>query len=105
MRTYTVKPGDSISVIARDVLGDISLWPEIATINGLSNPYIIFPGQVLNLPEPQQATTPSSSDSNATSQTTANGGFPWGGFLVVAGLATGAYILVKKRKNKTVKTT
>lgn len=50
MATYTVRAGDSISKIARDLLGDITRWPEIARLNGLTAPYIIFPEQVLQMP-------------------------------------------------------
>lgn len=50
MGTYTVQSGDSLSIIARDVLGNMSLWPQLATANGLSAPYTIYPGQVLQLP-------------------------------------------------------
>ena len=51
MQTYTVKSGDSLSIIARDVLGDIDRWPEIARLNNLVQPYTIFPGYALLLPE------------------------------------------------------
>lgn len=47
---YTVKPGDTLSLIARDVLGDLSRWPEIMDGNGLDSSDI-FPGQVLILPD------------------------------------------------------
>lgn len=50
MATYTVKSGDSLSRIALNVLGDMSLWPRIAQANGLAAPYTIYPGQVLQLP-------------------------------------------------------
>lgn len=50
MDIYTVKAGDSLSTIARDVLGDLSRWPELARLNLLSQPYTIFPGQVLSMP-------------------------------------------------------
>ena len=49
---YTVESGDSVSIIARDIVGDISRWPEIAAMNNLAQPYIIYPGQVLELPDP-----------------------------------------------------
>lgn len=49
--TYTVKPGDTLSKIARDVLGNMALWPAIAELNDLKNPDLIFPGQVLILPD------------------------------------------------------
>ncbi len=51
-RTYTVKSGDSLSRIAKRELGDASRWPEIFEANRgtISNPDLIHPGQVLNLP-------------------------------------------------------
>lgn len=45
--TYTVKSGDTLSTVARDVLGDMNLWPYLASINKITSPYIIRPGQVL----------------------------------------------------------
>ncbi len=47
---YTVRAGDTLSKIARDVLGDMALWPEIALRNGIKGPdYTIEVGQVLQL--------------------------------------------------------
>jgi LysM repeat protein len=51
MATYIVRSGDSLSKIARDVLGDMRRWPQIAAANRLSAPYTIRAGQVLQLPE------------------------------------------------------
>jgi LysM repeat protein len=48
---YTVQQGDTLSKIARDVLGNMALWPAIAELNDLKNPDLIFPGQVLILPD------------------------------------------------------
>lgn len=48
---YRVKSGESLSIIARDLLGDMQRWPEIAFLNGISHPYFIYPGQVLELPQ------------------------------------------------------
>lgn len=61
---YTVKSGDSLSKIARDVLGNMSVWPEIARLNNISSPYIITPGQQLTLPG---ASTPAAAPSAVTS--------------------------------------
>jgi len=47
---YTVLSGQSLSVIAQAALGDKNRWTEIAFLNGISYPYIIYPGQVLELP-------------------------------------------------------
>ena len=54
---YTVVEGDSLSKIARDVLGNMDLWPQIAEINGIEAPYTIYPGQTLTLPVAGEVTT------------------------------------------------
>ncbi|MEU0596957.1 LysM peptidoglycan-binding domain-containing protein [Streptomyces sp. NPDC006393] len=48
--TYVVQPGDHLAAIARslDVPGG---WQAIAAANHLARPYVIYPGQVLTLPE------------------------------------------------------
>lgn len=47
---YTVRAGDSLTKIARDQLGDMALWQEIALRNGIKGPdYTIQVGQVLEL--------------------------------------------------------
>lgn len=50
--TYTVKKGDSLSKIARQVLGDGNRWREIYDINRdkINDPNLIYPGQSLKLP-------------------------------------------------------
>lgn len=47
---YIVKPGDTLSAIARAHLGDAKRWPEIAKLNGIQNPDLILPGDELRLP-------------------------------------------------------
>lgn len=51
-QTYTVVKGDSLSKIARRLLGDASLWPRIFEANKsiIKNPDLIHPGQVLTIP-------------------------------------------------------
>ncbi len=46
--TYTVKAGDSLSAVGAKVG---VAWETIASLNGLSSPYTIHPGQVLKLAE------------------------------------------------------
>ena len=50
--TYTVKPGDTLSKIAKDQLGDGNAYMEIFEANKdqLSDPDKIKPGQVLKIP-------------------------------------------------------
>ena len=51
--TYTVKPGDTLSKIARELLGNANAYPEIFNANRdqLSEPDKIKPGQVLKIPQ------------------------------------------------------
>ena len=51
-RTYTVKPGDTLSKIAKEHLGDANAYMKIynANTDQLSDPDKIKPGQVLKLP-------------------------------------------------------
>lgn len=105
---YTVKQGDTLSIIARDVLNDISRWPEIAKLNNLSpqptlvatnNPiYLIFPGQVLTLPDASGTTsTTSSNDSKVSSMSWM---LPVGIGLLLLGVAAGAVQYHRKKKKK-----
>ena len=50
--TYTVKPGDTLSKIAKELLGDTRAYKEIFEANRdqLSDPDKIKPGQVLKIP-------------------------------------------------------
>jgi len=52
-RTYVVKSGDSLSKIAKEMLGDASRWPEIFELNKdiIKNPNLIYPNQELKLPK------------------------------------------------------
>lgn len=51
-QTYTVKPGDTLSKIAKELLGSASAYPQIFEANRdqLPNPDTIKPGQVLKIP-------------------------------------------------------
>ena len=51
--TYTVKPGDTLSKIAKEKLGDANAYHEIFNANRdqLSDPDKIKPGQTLKIPQ------------------------------------------------------
>ena len=51
-QTYTVKAGDTLSKIAKELLGNASAYPSIFEANRdqLSDPDTIKPGQVLKIP-------------------------------------------------------
>ena len=52
-RTYTVKSGDTLSKIAKEMLGDANAYMDIFNANKdqLSDPDKIKPGQVLKIPQ------------------------------------------------------
>ncbi|MFP4344630.1 MAG: LysM peptidoglycan-binding domain-containing protein [Anaerolineales bacterium] len=51
-RIYVVKPGDSLSKIAKELYDDAHRWPEIYEANRdkIDNPNLIRPGQELVIP-------------------------------------------------------
>ena len=49
LKSYTVVSGDTLWAICKKHLGDGSKYKEIATLNNIKNPDLIFPGQVLRL--------------------------------------------------------
>lgn len=49
-KTYTVVSGDTLWKISQRFLGSGSRYPEIAKLNNLKNPNLIYVGQVLKLP-------------------------------------------------------
>jgi nucleoid-associated protein YgaU len=48
--TYTVRKGDTLSAIAQRELGAASRWREIADLNHIPDPDLIYPGQELRMP-------------------------------------------------------
>ncbi len=49
--SYTVVKGDCLWTICKRFYGDGSLAYKLATANGIKNPNLIYPGQVLTLPD------------------------------------------------------
>ena len=51
-RTYTVKPGDTLSGIAHRLYGQAGAWPRLYHANGavVADAGLIYAGQVLNVP-------------------------------------------------------
>lgn len=48
--SYVVRVGDSLSNIAKNKLGDVNRWQEIARLNNIPAPYSIYPGLEISLP-------------------------------------------------------
>ena len=49
--SYTVVKGDSLWAVCKKTYGDGSLAYKLATANNIKNPNLIYPGQVLTLPD------------------------------------------------------
>ena len=47
---YVIKRGDTLSAICRKYYGDASLYPKLATYNGIKNEDIIYAGDTLKIP-------------------------------------------------------
>lgn len=48
---YTVVKGDNLWRIAKNKLGDGTKYKELAKINNIKNPNLIYPGQVIKFPD------------------------------------------------------
>jgi hypothetical protein len=48
--SYTVKQGDTLQALSITLLTDSKKWNELARLNGLKNPNLILPGQVIDVP-------------------------------------------------------
>lgn len=51
VKTYTVQTNDSLWKIAQEQLGNGARYTEIANLNGIKDSNLIYPGQVLKLPD------------------------------------------------------
>lgn len=49
-QVYTVKQSDTLSAVAAMFYGDPCQWRQIARANGISNPRLLVPGQMLRIP-------------------------------------------------------
>lgn len=67
--TYTVKSGDTLSSIARAYYGNASKWPDIFNANKdkIKNANLIYPGQVLTIPNANGKTVTSTSTTGTKS--------------------------------------
>lgn len=52
---YAVKPGDTLSKICREILGDQNYWPKLWEVNKdtITNPHVIEPNQTINFNIPE----------------------------------------------------
>lgn len=50
-RTHQVRVGDTLDRVAAKYYGDSTKWRSIANVNGITDPLMIRPGQLLAIPE------------------------------------------------------
>ncbi|MDR3068412.1 MAG: LysM peptidoglycan-binding domain-containing protein, partial [Cellulomonas sp.] len=76
---YTVQDGDSLWLIAENLLGDGNRWPEIAALNPevAEHPDLIFPGTELVMPDDAQAEPPVAAPAAAGAYTVQDGDSLW----------------------------
>lgn len=74
-KMYTVQQGDTLSHIAKNLLGDSSRWRELYELNQqtLKNPNLISVGQKLILPADASGTVPRRSHQTNSNKTTTSG--------------------------------
>lgn len=102
MKTYTVQPGDSLSLIAGQKYGDITLWKVIAQANPqITDPNKIYPGQVITLPNINEAVD---IQAEVVESSLMPSGFSfdikkhWPWLLLIAAAGGGLYYANKKKK-------
>lgn len=54
-RLYRSESGDTLKSVAAAFLGSADRWPELAHVNGIRHPYMIKPGQLLEIPARENA--------------------------------------------------
>lgn len=92
--TYTVQPGDSLSIIARDRLGNIDLWRQLADHNRIMNADKIYPGQVIRLDVPGTSPVPADGAPAATQK---KSGKLWAVIMLIIILLAVAYYFYATR--------
>ncbi len=110
--TYTVKQGDTLQALSRNLLADPKKWNALARLNALKNPNLINPGLVLDVPrsminfanQPKLATSGVLQSANGT--VTINGAVAQAGATVPEGArvqtAAGSSAVVKMSDGSTV---
>lgn len=99
MRTYTVKPGDTLESIARDLTGDPLNWVVIAHANSIPEGTPLEPGRVLMIPEPPEAAEPEPRRAAAPSAPAA-GGEGAAFWLLVAAILFAASRMMRRRRSR-----
>lgn len=70
-KSVTVESGDTLSAIARDY-GNGLTYTQLASLNGISNPNLIYVGQVIKLTASSSSSSGGGGSSTGTSSTTKN---------------------------------
>lgn len=98
-QTYTVLPGDSLSAISKKFFGDFSMTDAIAKMNGVTNQNLIYPGQLLKIPDVADAVVITEDD-----EAKAKNKKTWMWILLLAAGAGAGYLYYNQKKKKGQKT-
>ncbi len=71
--TVIVEPGDTLSQIALDELGNANLYPELAAVNHIANADLIHPGQTIHIPAPEAPARSGTDGPQRSAGTTSDG--------------------------------
>lgn len=96
MKTHTVQPGESLSLISKTYFGDFSMVNEIAKLNNISNVNLIQPGQLIKIPDVQEAEV---IETIAPGEPKSSAG-KWIGWAFVLGAAGLLWYEANKQRNK-----
>lgn len=91
MRSYTVILGDSLSEISKKFFGDFSQVDAIASLNSITDKDVIFPGQVLKIPDAAAAGSASAGGDRSSSSS-------WMPWLILLAVGAGGYIAYEQYK-------
>jgi len=93
---YEVQSGQNLVVIAEAALGEKSRWKEIAFLNNIRHPYIIYPGQILELPPVENSDIVEVELPSAAALATQNAGLSFSPATVIL-LVAGAALLIWRK--------
>jgi LysM repeat protein len=65
LEAVVVEPGDTLSQISLDTLGDANEYAALARANGIADPDLIYPGQIIRIPAPIGAASDSDGSESA----------------------------------------
>ena len=51
VQRHTIAQGDNLQIISQRIFGTPDYWRTIADMNKIEYPYLVYPGQILEIPD------------------------------------------------------